>query len=111
MDRLEHYRAALREVVSELIEHRISHGDVRTEAIIDPSGDHYLVMHVGWQGNCRVHSCILHVDIIEEKVWIEHDGTSEGVADALLAAGIPPESIVLGFQPPEMRRLSEFAET
>ena len=110
MDRLEQYRAALREVVSELIEHRIYHGDVRTEAIIDPSGDHYLVMHVGWQGNRRVHSCILHVDIIGEKVWIEHDGTSEGVADALLAAGIPPESIVLGFQPLEIRRLSEFAE-
>jgi hypothetical protein len=110
MDRLAHYRAALREMVSELIEHPISYGDVRTEAIIDPSGDHYLVMHVGWQGNRRVHSCILHVDIIDEKVWIEHDGTSDGVADVLLAAGIPPESIVLGFQPPEMRRLSEFAE-
>jgi hypothetical protein len=38
MDRLEHYRAALREVVSELSEYPISHGNVRTEAIIDPSG-------------------------------------------------------------------------
>jgi XisI protein len=61
-------------------------------------------MHVGWDGVRRVHGCVVHIDIIDAKVWIQYDGTSSPVADALLAAGIPREAIVLGFHPPERFR-------
>jgi hypothetical protein len=109
MDRVDQYRAALHTLVMELIEHRPFHGEVHTEAIVDASGNHYLVMHVGWQDNHRVHGCVLHVDIINDKVWIQHDGTPEGAAAALMQAGVPQEAIVLGFEHPDMRRQTAVA--
>jgi hypothetical protein len=49
------------------------------------------------------------IRIQDGKVWIEIDGTEDGIANHLLAAGVPKEDIVLGFQPPEMRKHTEFA--
>jgi len=56
-----------------------------------------------------VHGCVVHIDIIGDKVWIQYDGTNRPVADELMAAGIPPTDIVLGFHPPKMRQHTEFA--
>jgi hypothetical protein len=52
---------------------------------------------------------VLHIDIIDGKIWIQHDGTTEGAAETLVAAGVPQEAIVLGFQSPERRKLTAFA--
>ncbi len=52
---------------------------------------------------------MLHIDIIDRKLWIQQDGTEEGVAVDLVAAGIPKEHIVLGFRTPEQRKITEFA--
>jgi XisI protein len=48
---------------------------------------------------------------LDEKVWIQYDSTSSPVADALLAARIPREAIVLGFHPPELRQYTDFTIT
>ena len=37
--------------------------------------------------------------------------TEEGIATDLLEAGVPKEDIVLAFQPPDVRRFTEFATT
>ena len=47
--------------------------------------------------------------MIDHKLWIQHDGTEEGVALDLVAAGIPKEQIVLGFRPLSERKYTEFA--
>jgi hypothetical protein len=51
----------------------------------------------------------VHIDIIDDKVWIQYDGTSRPVADELVAEGIPREDIVLGFHPAEVRQYTDFA--
>jgi hypothetical protein len=109
MDRVEHYREIVRRIIEEYASYKPSHGQIDTEAIIDPEKDHYEVMHVGWDGQRRVHGSVVHIDIIGGKVWIQYDGTNRPVADELLAAGIPREEIVLGFHPPHVRPLTDFA--
>jgi hypothetical protein len=52
---------------------------------------------------------VIHLDIKDGRVWIQHDGTSEGIADELVEAGIPKEHIVLGFRYPQYRKYTEFA--
>lgn len=64
---------------------------------------------VGWDGNHHVHSTLIHVDAIEGKNWIQHDETEEGVAPDLVAAGVPPERIVLGFKSPARRAVTGYA--
>lgn len=46
---------------------------------------------------------IIHLRLHDGKVYIERDGTEEGVATTLLAAGIPKEAIVLAFYPERKR--------
>jgi hypothetical protein len=109
MDRVERYRVIVRGLIEEYASYRPSHGRIETEAIVDPEHDHYEVMHVGWDSVRRVHGCVIHLDIRDGKVWIQYDGTNRPVADELLAAGIPREDIVLGFHPPKVRPLTDFA--
>ena len=110
MDRLDNYRRIIREILQDYGSIKQSYGDVRSEVIIDPVSDHYELMHVGWQGPRRVHGSVVHLDIIDGKIWIQHDGTNRPVADELLAAGVPREHIVLGFHPASVRKHTAFAE-
>ena len=66
-------------------------------------------MHSGWTGNYRVHGSVIHIDIRNGKIYIQHDGTEEGVANQLVAAGIAHDQIVLAFKPPQIRPYTEFA--
>ncbi len=109
MDKLDRYREIVRQIITERASHKLSHGEVKTEAVIDPVNDHYEVIHVGWDGQRRIHGCPIHIDIIDSKVWIQHDGTNMPIADELLEAGIPQEDIVLGFHPADVRPLTGFA--
>lgn len=109
MDTLNHYRTVVKQLIEEYARYKPSHGEIDTEAIIDSQRDHYELMHVGWDGARRVHGSVIHIDIIGEKIWIQHDGTSRPVADALLEAGIPRQAIVLAFHPPYARQYTEFA--
>lgn len=65
----------------------------------------------GWEhsGKRRVHSALVHLDIIDGKIWVQRDGTEYGMAQELVDAGIPKSQIVLGFQPVEKRPYTDFA--
>ena len=52
---------------------------------------------------------MIHVDIRDGRIWIQHDGTEQGIAGELLAAGVAPEEIVMGFHPPTQRHLTRYA--
>lgn len=71
--------------------------------------NHYEVLNSGWDGEYRVHGVEIHIDIIGDKVWLQHDGTNRVIAEELVEAGIPRDAIVLGFRPPELRQYTGFA--
>ena len=80
------------------------------QLIFDTERDHYQLVHVGWTWQeYRNYGCVLHLDIKDEKIWIQHDGTEEGIANALVALGVPKEDIVLAFHAPSMRQYTGFA--
>lgn len=109
MDKLNQYREIIRRIIQEYGSYKPAYGQVEREVIIDPIRDHYELMNVGWDGVQRIHGCVIHLDIINGKIWIQHDGTNRPVADALLEAGVPKEDIVLGFHPEYVRADTEFA--
>ncbi len=75
------------------------------------SDDHkdYLLMTMGWEDDVKVHGCLVHLEIINDKIWIHRDGLEDGIANDLVAAGIPKNDIVLAFHPPEVRQYTDFA--
>ena len=82
---------------------------VESVLLIDPEGRHVRLMDIGWRDRKRVNDTYLHVRIKDGKIWVEEDWTEAGIASELLRAGVPREDIVLGFQPPDRRHLTEFA--
>jgi hypothetical protein len=109
MDTLGTYRQGIEKVLRTYAEIPYAYGEIQTEVVIDRQADHYLMLAIGWDGARRVHGSIVHIDIINGKVWIQQDGTEHGIAEELVEAGIPKDHIVLGFRHPELRQYTEYA--
>jgi hypothetical protein len=117
MDSLEEYRQIICSILTENTEIPYSYGNIQHETIFDREQDRYVVMILGREpvpefsptATRRVHGCLIHVDIIDGKIWIQRDGTEEGIATELTKAGIPRERIVLGFRSERLRQDIEFA--
>jgi len=77
---------------------------LQNEAIFDREADRYLIVSVGWHNVKHIHSCLIHMNIADGKVWIQRDGTEHGIARELERAGIPKKHIVLGFHTPDVRK-------
>ncbi|MEM9218031.1 MAG: XisI protein [Cyanobacteria bacterium P01_F01_bin.150] len=109
MEKLTQYRQWVQDLLTEHSQFKPSYGDLEQFTIFDIANDHYQLATVGWDGDNRVFSCLIHIDIKDGKIWIQHDGTEIGVANQLVELGMPKQSIVLGFHDPNARKLTEWA--
>jgi hypothetical protein len=109
MDQLTQFREAVKRVINEWDAFIPSRSGVESETIFDEARDHYELVHTGWEGIRRVHGTVIHVDIRDGKIWIQHDGTEDGIANELMEFGVPKDCIVLGFHHPDERKYTDFA--
>ena len=109
MDTLDTYREICEEILTGYTIIPYAYGDIQIQTVFDRESDHYMVMLVGREGIKRIHGCLIHLDIVDDKIWIQRDGTEHGIARDLLEAGVPKDRIVLAFRSPEARQNSEFA--
>jgi hypothetical protein len=108
MDKLELYRQSIKSILTEYAAVPISHAAIETQTIFDTQQDRYQVVNVGWNGNRRVHGCVLHLNIKDGKIWVEHNTTEMRIAHELVARGVANEDIILGFQAPYVRQYTGF---
>ncbi|HYT94900.1 MAG TPA: XisI protein [Gemmataceae bacterium] len=101
MDTVSRYRAIIEQVLTEYAAIPFSHGKIETQTVFDSHSDHYLLLLMGSEGVKRVHGCLVHIGVKDGKVWIHRDGTEQGMARELLAAGIPKDDIMLAFRVPD----------
>jgi hypothetical protein len=109
MDQLNKYRNLIKQVLLRNAENAPTLGEIESIPVFDEQKNQYFLVDFGWNRTGRVHSVILHLQIKNGKVWIERDGTEEGIAYELMEVGIPKEDIVLAFYRPERRAITEFA--
>lgn len=109
MDKLDTYRALIKGILEEDARYPLPFGETETIIIADEQRDQYQLMYIGWSYPRRIHSLVIHIRLHNNKIWIEHDGTEEGVANILVEAGVPREDIVLAFHWPEKRPYTGFA--
>ena len=108
---VEQYRQFIRHLLSEranrvYIQQNAQEYEVQT--VFDSERDHYQLLYVGWRGNKRDFGCVLHLDIKQGKIWIQHDGTEEGIANRLVEMGVPKQDIILAFHEPYVRQFTGF---
>jgi XisI protein len=108
---VEQYRQYIKHLLSER-QKRASmsrkYEEYEVQTIFDEQQDHYQLLYVGWRGNKRDFGCILHLDIKDGKIWIQHDGTEVGIANQLVEMGVPKQDIILAFHEPYIRQFTEF---
>lgn len=109
MEKIEKYRDYIKKTLSEYARYKSPYGEVENQTIFDQEHDHYQIVHLGWEDKKRVYGCSIHLDIKNDKVWIQHNATDIDIAQELVELGIPREDIVLGFQAPYLRRYTEYA--
>ena len=83
MEELSRYRRIVSELIQEYAQFVPSVGDIQTEAVLDEANDHYELVHTGWVGNERVDGAVIHIDIRDGKIWIQHNGTEDMLGDRL----------------------------
>jgi hypothetical protein len=91
MDTLNGYRDLIENILEEYARIPYAYGDIQTEAVFDRPRDRYLLVNVGWKNGSRIHWTLVHVDIIDDKIWIQRDGTEDGIANDLVRAGVPKD--------------------
>lgn len=108
MAKLDTYRHYVRQILETYSQYKPAYGDVEMELIVDSERDHYQLLSVGWNNQRRIHGALIHIDIKHDQIWIQHDGTEGGVANELVALGVPKEDIVLAFHAPYKRQYTGF---
>lgn len=109
MDELDKYHQIVRTVFKPYIDISYANVKVKNRAAFDTETDQYIILSEGWENTQHLHEVLIHVEIMDGKVWIQMDGTEDGVAEELIQSGIPKEDIVLGFHKPSIRPYTGFA--
>jgi hypothetical protein len=109
MDKSKTYQKLIHSVLTEYRNLETSSDSLETIALFDDLQNHYLLLRTGWDGSYRIERMVIHVRLKNDKIWIEADGTEEGVATDFLQAGVPRDDIVLAFHPEHLRQYTEFA--
>jgi hypothetical protein len=109
MDKLERYRTIIEQTLANHLGDLKDYPEFRTKTIFDRQSDSYLLLREGWDKSRRVHAIIVHLEIIDGKIWVQEDWIEHSITAELEDAGVPKSDIVLGFQPPHARPYTEYA--
>jgi hypothetical protein len=110
MDKLASFRIIISGILQPFAAREYANGEITNEIVIDTVNDHYLVLSVGWQKKTRrIHGCLIHIDIIDGKIWIQRDGTEDGIAYLLEESGVSKSDIVIAFHSESVRPHTGYA--
>ena len=109
MGKVTQYRATVQEILLAHSQIKPAYGDIEMGILFNTEHDRYQVLRAGWLQNRRVYGALVHIDIKDEKIWIQYDVTEVGVANELLEKGIPRDHIILAYHSPFMRQYDGFA--
>jgi hypothetical protein len=109
MDTPLEYRRLIKNILLDYAKLKPAYGNIDSRVVFDDERGSYALLQMGWEGSKNVHGSVIHVDLIEDKIWIQYDGTENGIATELVEAGVPKEHIVLGFRPEKLRVYTGFA--
>jgi XisI protein len=113
MDKLTLYRQYIIEILTNYAQKtkntRLGDTEFDEQLLIDTQHDHYQLLTVGWEGIKRIYYPVFHIDIKNDKIWIQEDATDFDIVGILEARNVPKSDIVLGFYSPKKRGLTGYA--
>ena len=89
---VDRYRQYIQEILPERAQRssmQRNFQEYEVQTIFDTERDRYQLLYVGWRGNKRDFGCVLHLNIKDGKIWIQHDATEISIANQLVEKGVP----------------------
>ena len=112
MDKIANYKEIIRRIFAHYAHTRVPANDPNPpgyQLIFDEKNEHYLLYRTAWKELRRVHFCVFHIDIINNKLWVQEDATDYDLVGELEENNIPKEDIVLAFHAPYKRPYTGYA--
>jgi len=111
MEKVTTYRDTIKSVLTEYANTRrpARTDEVQHQLLFDEQRNHYQLFCVGWQGMKRIYFPVFHLDIINDKIWVQEDATDFDVVGELEERGVPKSDIVLAFHAPYKRPHTGYA--
>ncbi|RUT01353.1 hypothetical protein DSM106972_069040 [Dulcicalothrix desertica PCC 7102] len=75
MAKIDEYREAIQKMLAEYAERDSDEEEVELQKVFDTKHDHYQLIYVGWDNRKRIFGLVMHLDIKNEKIWIQWNGT------------------------------------
>lgn len=110
MDKIKNYSKIIIALLEELSAKRYANApSIERLVLADETRHHYQLIDIGWQKGIYIFNPLLHFDIRDGKVWVQQNDTEIEIGDELIARGVSPKDVVLGFLPEQDRALVRFA--
>lgn len=78
--------------------------DVHT--LFDTKQQHFQLLQMGWVEERFIFSCLVHIEVKQSQIWIQHNRTDIELKPLLVAAGISAQNIRIGFVPDYLQNLT-----
>ncbi len=111
METVAHLQSKVNQVIDNYLQQlrQPANQNIHFEAIIDTQGNHYQIIALGWEDNHRVFNLLFHLDIIDNKIWVQEDKMEYSIAEMLVEQGVSKKDIVLAYFPEYHREHTEYA--
>ena len=110
MDKIKFYQQSIKGIYQDIVKaYKGATNPLDVHLIFDEENHHYQLLMLGWQGDDYIFQCLVHIDIKQEKIWIQWIDTEYVITEDLLKKGIPATAIVLGLKHPDYRQYTDFA--
>lgn len=107
MERL-NYTEAIEKILNSFCDMVVREG-TEVKIIRDRESGNYLVILAGGNDGSRLYGISVHIELKNDKIWIQQDRTDTGIAQELVEFGVPKTDIVLAFKSPFTRKFTEYA--
>jgi XisI protein len=109
MDKILRYEKIILDILKPYASIRYANINAQNELIADKENHRYQIVTIGWDNDIFIHDCPIHIDIINEKIWVQRNMTELDLDEAFAKNNIPKQDIVIGFLSPKMREYTEYA--
>ena len=92
MDKIAKYRQIIQDFLTEIGSYKSHFPEIETQLIFDTTRDHYQVLKTGWRDLERTYGIVIHIDIKDDKIWIQRNATDLLIAEDLVQRGIALET-------------------
>ena len=110
MDKIAVYQKIIVSLINEIAAKPYGNAPgIERQVITDFSNNHFQLINIGWHRGCYTFSPLLHFDIRDGKIWVQHNDTEIEIGDELVARGVDHKDVVFGFIPENERSLVKIA--